>query len=137
MIGQASSPPPYSSLKTCPQDKPFTNGVICIACVLPQFFNMENGQCQSCPNGLLFNLTTRSCGGGTGTKFNSYLLGQRNFVGKVPIYQSLLGVCSKDKRYFNGVECIVCEIPKFFNFFTLSCETCPLKYTFDTTIQAC
>lgn len=47
---------------------------------------MENGQCQSCPNGLPFNLTTHSCGGAPGTKLNSNLLGERNFVGKVPLY---------------------------------------------------
>jgi len=34
---------------------------------------------------------------------NSNLLGMQNFIGKVPIYQSLLEICPQNKRFFNGI----------------------------------
>jgi hypothetical protein len=83
----------YSSLKKCPLKYPYTNGSSCQACPLRNFYNYNSGDCQTCPGGLNFDLKTQSCVGGKGSPINSNLLGMRIFIAKVPIYQSLFGIC--------------------------------------------
>ena len=66
---------------------------MCQACLRPKFYNYNFGECQACPGGFNFDIQTQRCRGGKGAKMNSNLLGMRNFIGKVPIYQSLFVIC--------------------------------------------
>jgi hypothetical protein len=92
-IGGPFSPPAFSTIKKCTIELPYSNGTLCTACTLPNFYNYHTGQCESCPSGLVFSVVSRSCGGGLGTKTNTNLLGDRNFIGPMPVFDRLYTVC--------------------------------------------
>jgi hypothetical protein len=50
-----------NTLATCPNDKPFFNGINCIQCVLPNYVDFNTMKCQSCNPNYNFNIANRQC----------------------------------------------------------------------------
>ena len=94
-IGSPLSPLPYDNIKTCPSTTPFSNGQLCLSCLLPDFFNFEQMACQSCPKDYNFDTKTHSCisTNVNAITINSNLVGNRNFIGKIPLYSNLFENC--------------------------------------------
>ena len=45
----------------CPEDKPYDNGVQCISCDLPHFWNAELKYCDQCEDGFVYNAGNEAC----------------------------------------------------------------------------
>jgi hypothetical protein len=45
----------------CPEERPYSDGVECLACEAPQFWNESAKQCSVCQPGLLYNTVTKTC----------------------------------------------------------------------------
>jgi hypothetical protein len=60
------------SANGCPVSAPYWNGQACVACSLPQYWNLAINQCVYCPIGQNFYPTTNQClACPAGTTFNS------------------------------------------------------------------
>jgi hypothetical protein len=68
---------------------------------------------------------------------NSYLAFDGNFYGKIPTFASDKQSCDVSLPYFNGSQCIKCELPNYFNFETLKCEVCSSGLNFSITSRLC
>jgi hypothetical protein len=58
-------------------------------------------------------------------------------MGQVPPYNSAILSCPSTTPYFNGISCISCSLPAYFDFTQLSCLNCNPGYTFNPTNRLC
>jgi hypothetical protein len=68
---------------------------------------------------------------------NSYIAFDGNFYGKIPVFASEKQSCDVSSPYFNGSQCIRCELPNYFNFYNLKCETCQPGLNFNVISRNC
>jgi hypothetical protein len=45
----------------CPKNLPFNNGKECVACYLPQYWNLDNNLCEWCPENSVYNINQKKC----------------------------------------------------------------------------
>jgi len=123
----------------CPNSTPFANGVGCVACSLPNFYNFQFNACEICRTGLTFDTTTKSCIPQTSVsnQYNSNIAIANNFMGIVPAYNPALLTCSPGTPFFDGLACITCSAPNYFDFTTLSCQPCPSGTVFNPSNRLC
>ena len=123
----------------CPAATPYSNGVVCMTCALPSFYNFNTNVCELCQPGLVFDVTTKTCIPQTSASFmyNSNIAQSTNFMGQVPPYNSALLTCSLTTPYFDGSTCVACSLPNYFDFATLTCQPCPPSTAFDPTNRLC
>ena len=123
----------------CPPTMPFSNGAQCVACPLPKFYNYQTNLCELCLSNLVFNVNTKTCVAKTSLSAskNSDITNASNFMGQVPPYNSNLLTCPPGTPYFNGLSCITCPAPSYFDFTLLSCLNCNPGFTFNVNTRLC
>ena len=45
----------------CPADRPYTDGVECMACDLPHYWSEQTNKCEECKEGLVYNSIVKKC----------------------------------------------------------------------------
>ena len=123
----------------CPPNTPFSNGIQCLACTFPQFYNFQTNLCEVCKTGMVFDTLTRTCIARTSLNAsrNSDITVATNFMGTVPPYNNLLMTCPPTTPYFDGLSCVTCMPPMYFDFTILSCLSCNPNFTFNPTTRQC
>ena len=91
----------------CPADKPKFDGMKCVACVLPKYWNATQEDCVECTGGRVYNPARGEC------------------------------ICKDSQTFFDGDTCIECFHPKYFNFETLECTSCPDNQIYDIMQKMC
>lgn len=127
-------------VRPCPANTPFSNGMQCVECSTPKFFNFITNLCEKCSNDLIFNISSKSCSpkldSATAQK-NSNIGNINNFMYAMPLYNDSLSTCDQKAPFFNGAACISCDLPLYFNFKTLQCEGCPSGLKFNSQNRLC
>ncbi len=95
-----------------------------------------------CAQGQEFDLTSKICKpidnsvNPQFTKYNSNIGSNVNYVGN-PNVLSNAEACSDDHPFFNGLNCISCALPLYFNFTSKVCQACENNYIFDSNTKGC
>jgi hypothetical protein len=123
----------------CPSSAPFSDGQRCLSCPLPNFYNFQTNHCELCPPGLVFSTLSRTCVPRTSANNsrNSNLVGAGNFMGQVPPYDPALLTCPAGSPFFDGLACITCQLPAYFDFLSLACQNCPAGTAFNAHVRLC
>ncbi len=58
-------------------------------------------------------------------------------MNRVPSFNANLLTCPEGAPYFNGVACITCQLPAYFDFLTLLCQNCPSGQSFNPHNRLC
>jgi len=61
----------------------------------------------------------------------------QNYVGTVPAAVGTASTCPEGQPFFNGMNCISCSLPLYFDFTTSACSTCPTSEKFDPATKKC
>ena len=142
--------PPYNSnLLTCPPGTPYFNGVSCITCSIPSYFDFTLLSCLNCNPGFTFNINTRLCES-TSPSFvtntsspNIFYNGNYStIVAQTQSTQTSLGIptCPTSTPYYQSTTntCIACpSATPIFNIKYSSCMSCGLHSFFDATTHIC
>lgn len=87
MVNYAGTPP--DSIKgsdSCPSSQPYFNGMNCISCSLPLFFNFSSNVCSACDISYMFDTNTKTCIIDLSKVYYSNSLnGVNNYIGSPPI----------------------------------------------------
>lgn len=87
------------------------------------FFDFSTSSCKTCPTNTLFDPITHLC---TYKKFNTFVDPNiKNYCCGVLATDPNAQTCPKETPFFNGRECIGCQLPAYFSLQTLSCILCP------------
>lgn len=126
-------------VNSCPPEAPFSSGKVCISCSVPKFYNFNTNNCEMCGSGLTFNSTTMSCQLVTlsSSAQNSNVENASNFMYQMPQFNSSLSTCTASAPFFNGMSCVSCSLPSFFNFKTLTCTNCLPQQSFNAQNRQC
>lgn len=121
-----SPPPQNSTLQSCTNEQPYFNGLNCISCSLPLYFNFDGKICTSCPSTDSFDITTKKCQNDPSKiYYNNSLAGVNNYIGQPPIPSDTPGKvvvpCPSDAPFSLANKCVSCPSPHFFNFQTKQC----------------
>lgn len=131
-------PPNNINAPTCPLLTPFYNNKACIACSLPNYFDLNQLLCLTCPDTLAFDISTKSCSAVKKVNFNSNIPSSvQNYIGTPPSSNNAISTCSSDSPFFNGNNCLSCMLPSYFDFNTLQCKTCQPNYIFSNSKKTC
>lgn len=106
---------------------------------MPHFFNFVTKKCASCPFREEFSVEQKKCVKKqllSGYK-NNYLVDADNFAGNIPTYDPQYETCDKATPFFDGKNCIKCELPQYFNMTEKSCVTCPTDNYFNIINKQC
>ena len=129
-------PDKNDSLENCPDDKPYFNNAECIECILPAYFNFDTFKCEVCRETQKFSEVAKKCVEEKflETQYKSNLNDAKNYHGEAPeISKDYVSIveCPKDNPFFNGEICLKCELPNYFNFDKMKCQSCPKGEIFD------
>lgn len=137
-------PQTIDDLSSCPPSAPYFNGNLCINCELPNYFDYTNSVCLTCGNGLEFDANAKICKPFNNSvnpqisKLNSNLASNvLNYAGAPPSSISGANSCPISGPYFNGMNCISCTLPLFFNFTSQVCSACDTSDMFDIKTRTC
>ena len=140
LAGASGLPTIPTGVTSCPSTQPFWNGTSCLKCSLPQYWNVNKKQCQSCSPGLVFDPNLKNC---TLPQNNTltFLFGKSRWVTAPGNLSNVLAarakaitgknytICSKATPYFDGIHCINCSFE--FNLTSRTCVKAPVGYAFD------
>lgn len=68
---------------------------------------------------------------------NSNLVANRNFNGKIPLFNNLFQSCPPNQPFFTGTVCVACSLPSYFDFTLKTCTTCDKGLVFNVFMQSC
>ena len=138
-------PLPNPDLKSCPEDRPFFDGEVCVACELPSnYWQISEKICKSCEEETSFDINMRKCMISESNKLTE-LFGTKWITEDKTIKEVLnerLEILEENKTsgnyeycpdltpYFDGIACIYCPEETVFNLDTKLCTKTPegLKY---------
>ena len=130
-------------LTSCPASAPFFDGQACVACAPPSYFDYSNSLCLNCHSGLVFSTATQKCASNNSLLppppvFNSNIgPSSLNYVGIPSAPNPAYSNCPLSHPFFDGLHCLSCTLPLFFNFTVNTCQQCPLSMQFNTTTGNC
>lgn len=128
-------PAASTGVETCPLTAPFFNGQNCIGCPDASFFDFGSLICKVCPNGTIFDKNTHLC---VYQKFNTYVdKDSKNYCCGVLANDTTVQTCPKETPFFNGKQCVACQMPAYFSIQTLSCSLCPEGQGFSLVQYKC
>lgn len=136
-------PAQVTNLTTCPSSAPFFNGSACIACVVPNYFDFTRSLCAACPKDQQFDQNQHECKPlnntvqPTAPKFNSNIGSAQNYIGSPPAVEGGIASCPDKEPFFNGMNCISCTLPNYFNFTSNICNSCSISEIFNPTTKKC
>ena len=123
-----TAPNTLSNLLTCPLETPYFNGISCISCSTPNYFDFTNQVCLTCTTGMAFDTQSKICKPIYNSVSPTYKIyssnfqsGIKNYVGDIPSFDNRYDYCPFTEPYFNGMNCISCTSPLFFNFTSNLC----------------
>lgn len=143
--------PQYNdSLMTCDAAAPYFNGLACVSCLLPSYFNFKTLYCETCHSGQFFNPQNRLCQF-KDQKFISDLTNKNIYYnGNFQAYASTINakrqdnsninVCPQDTPFFMTTtnQCIKCpDDQPIFNIKYSKCMNCGSDSSFDQTSRIC
>ncbi len=77
----------------------------------------------TCPNGTTFDSSTHLC---IYKKYNSNInSNSKNYCCGTLLSDTNAETCPSETPFFNGKQCIGCQLPAYFSITTLSCSLCP------------
>jgi hypothetical protein len=117
----------------CPSTAPYWNGLSCVACSLPNYWNSVTQQCLTCPSGSYYNTTLLqclTCPAGYTFDFSRYLCVSSTTNGSTTN-------CPLNSQFWNGQSCITCNLPNYWNYNSNSCVSCPVGTNYDTFQKLC
>ena len=130
-------------LASCSVSQPFFNGTNCLACATPNYFDYTNNLCLTCGKGLKFDTVNHICVPNSSVIppnqiFNSNINpSTQNYYGNAPPANPLVSTCPPSKPYFDGIHCISCSLPFFFNFSVNACQGCKSYDIYNATTRSC
>ncbi len=99
--------------------------------MLPNYFDFDKEVCLTCEKDKKFDIVDKVCKPINNavtpqfTVFNSNLgPNSQNYVGTPPPGIASAQSCSMADPFFNGMNCISCTLPLYFNFTSKVCESC-------------
>ncbi len=97
IVNYAGSPPSSTKgLENCPLSQPYFNGMYCISCTLPLFFNFSSQVCSACDSSYSFDINTKECVlDPSKIYFTNSLNGVSNYIGNPPIIADLSNKVTK------------------------------------------
>lgn len=113
-----------SGAQLCPTQTPYVNANNqCISC--QYLFDASLKSCVACPPGSSYNQTIHQCDTSSGETVlkNSYG-GAPNSIGTIPPTVNNLTTCPQTSPFFDGQQCVNCQLPNFFDFNTKVCQAC-------------
>ena len=129
--------------ETCPESTPFYNGKQCINCDSPAYFDLETYSCEFCPEGQGFSKKSHRCidlaylepmHNSTITPAN------QNYMGIPPTipekYENIIN-CDEATPFYDKRECIKCQSPSYFSFYTNQCLACSDEEIFSVEFHKC
>lgn len=117
----------------CQASTPYYNGTTCIYC--SQLFNFTTMSCTQCPNGTVFNSTSRICQSLQPNANNP--IGSGNLLGTPTIPQGTIP-CPPTAPYYTLQGCISCPPPNIlFNQTSQTCTSCPAGSSYSPTAASC
>ena len=109
----------------CPDNAPYSNGVSCFSCSLPNFWNVQTLRCETCPANTVFNTQLGTC---VGCPSDTPIVLDGQCVG-----------CPTGTKYLNGM-CVSslqsCSGGRIFNTTTQTCS-CPSGTVYDVSVAKC
>lgn len=128
-------------MEKCPTQNPYFDGLECVSCALPSYWNFHVMACEICPPGMQFSTDNQVCFVKTllTDYLNSNLVDAENFANRVPPYNPNYETCPSTTPYYSysSESCISCSLPQYFDMITSMCESCPEGFIFDTLTQFC
>lgn len=93
---------------TCPPSSPYSNGVQCLSCDLPRYFDFGAKSCVSCAQGTVYNSVAKRCEG-----------------------------CPPSSPIEKDGVCLACPSGSHFDRAQKLCVSCPVGTVFNATISSC
>lgn len=105
----------------------------------PLLYSVALKRCASCPSGSSLNKGIHQCDTSSGETIikNSNPSGGTNFIGNQPASIPNLSICPSTTPYFDGSQCISCNLPNYFDYTNLVCLVCGDGLQFDVASKIC